>query len=323
MEVRQKRWIRGVGTLVGSIVGAGVFGLPYAFQQSGYIVGLVQLLFVAVIMAVIFLMYAEITVQTKGRHRFIAYMTTYLGERVKWFATTLFLGGVAGGMLAYIIIGGTFLSQIVEIITGQPAFGGSTLYSLLIAGVAGAFIFRGLKFISKFEVWVVVGILLLYGALMVVALPVFEVANVSSVSTDIKNLFLPFGVVLFALAGMGAIPEVHDVLRIHKPLPSVLVTGLVIVTVLYALFSFVIVGATGASTTQDVISGLAAVVDPRIVLLGMILGFVSILSIYVQVGLQAMDTLQYDFEMKKHAAWGLTVGTPLVLFLLGVRQRRF
>lgn len=320
MQAQQKRWFRGVGTLVGSIVGAGVFGLPYAFQQSGYIVGLVQLLFVAVVMIIIFLMYAEITVQTKGRHRFVTYMTRYLGARVKWFATILFLGGVAGGMVAYIIIGGTFLSQVVEITTGRPAFGGATFYSLLIAIVAGALIFKGLKFISKIEIWVVLGILILYGALIAVAIPSFDIANVTSVSTDVKSLFLPFGVVLFALAGLGAIPEVHDVLRVHKPLPGVLVTGLVIVTALYALFSFVIVGATGANTTQDVISGLATVVDSRIVLLGMVLGFISILSIYVQIGLQAMDTLHYDFDMKKHVAWGLTVGVPLLLFLLGVRE---
>ena len=45
----QKNFIQATSILVGTIVGAGIFGLPYVFAQVGFIPGIFYLLFFVVV----------------------------------------------------------------------------------------------------------------------------------------------------------------------------------------------------------------------------------------------------------------------------------
>ena len=64
-----KQFLYATTVLVGTIVGVGIFGLPYVASQSRFIVGLFFLLLLGVIVTLIHLLYAEVVLKTKEKHR--------------------------------------------------------------------------------------------------------------------------------------------------------------------------------------------------------------------------------------------------------------
>src|SRR3989344_7606220 len=63
-----------------AIIGAGVFALPFVFNQVGIATGLFYLFIFSVIYIFIYLFYADLAIRTPGEHRFVGYARMYLGE---------------------------------------------------------------------------------------------------------------------------------------------------------------------------------------------------------------------------------------------------
>ena len=121
-----KNVIYALATLIGTIVGAGVFALPHVFEKAGFIVGLIFLLVFAAITTLIHLLYGEVVLRTKEPHRLIGFATTYLGKRWGHSGAWLVLFGLFGSLLAYIILGGKFLFIL---------FGGHGISETMFAGI--------------------------------------------------------------------------------------------------------------------------------------------------------------------------------------------
>lgn len=151
MESKSKVFWRSVYPLVGSVIGVGIFGLPFAFAQAGFFVGLTHLIVLAIINTVVLLLYADIVMNTKGHPRFTGIVRRYLGEKWSWSATILLIGSIWGAMVAYIIIGGQFLHALIA-----PMVGGEvTIYSLIFFFVSSLLLIGGLGFISRIEMYFV------------------------------------------------------------------------------------------------------------------------------------------------------------------------
>ena len=65
-----KNFILPAGLLAETIIGAGMFALPYVFQKSGIGLGLFYLFFFGLVSILIHLMYADIILRTSENHRF-------------------------------------------------------------------------------------------------------------------------------------------------------------------------------------------------------------------------------------------------------------
>lgn len=310
------RWIRAFGMAVGSVVGAGVFGLPYAFAQSGYAVGFVVLFVMGVLLTLLQLMFAEVAIQSDGKDRLVGYVRRYLGAG--WARVTLiaFLGTFWGAMIAYMIVGGTFWRLLLGPIFDGPAI----VYSLLIAAIASALIYRGLRFASRLETFIVGILLFLFVFMILAALPHVRLSHLATV--DWSQVLLPYGVVLFALSGLGVVPEMKDVLgkKLRNRLPHVVVSAMTVIALLYAVFSFVVIGVNGLGTTQVAFEGLTSVLGSGFRVIGALLGSATILSIYLMVGIELMKTLEIDFRLPRPWAWLATCGVPVLLFLAGLRE---
>lgn len=307
-------FLRAVGVMVGSIVGVGIFGLPYVFARSGYLIGFIELVLLVGVMTAVFLMYADVTSQVRGSHRFISYMEALLGPRARVMAAVLFLASMFGGLTAVSILGGEVITDLLGLSTSsQP------IVTVCVALAGGLLFMGGLSWVARLAPWVVGAILILYGVLIVAAVPYFDVANVLGVASTTDAWLQPYGVLLFSLAGVGAIPEMHDLLRRPTRLPKAVFAGFACIALLYGLFTLVVVGASGAETTGDTFSGLALTLPASIITLGRLLAALSILSIFTFVGMELMGTMRIDFGFPRPLAWVLTVGVPIGLYLLGVR----
>jgi len=308
--------LRAVGMMIGAIVGVGVFGLPYAFSQSGTAIGLVWLLVIGGLLTLLQLMFAEVAIQTPGKSRLVGLTARYLGRHMRWVTIVALSAGIWGAMLAYLIVGGRFLHLLLS-----PVFGGQELiYPIVIWAIASYLIYRGLQFAAKLEVIVVLVLLFLFIFIIALSLPSIDVAHYAAVLKP--DYLLPYGVILFSLAGIGIVPEMADVLggERKKDLGRAVVIGMSIILLLYGLFALAVVGVTGSETTQTAFDGLIPAFGSSFGVIATLLGSITIISIFMVLGIEMLNTLRFDFKLPHKTAWMVTVGVPLVLFLVGVRE---
>jgi tyrosine-specific transport protein len=309
-------FLRSVGMMIGAIVGAGVLGLPYAVAQGGFALGLLELLLLGALLVVLQLMLGEIVVQTPGHHRLVNYIGIYTGRFWKGVTLIALALGVWGAMLAYMLVGGTFLHLLLS-----PVFGGDpALYSYILATLASISVFGGLFFASHIEYWVVGALLFLFIFIMLASAPFIDFSHYTTV--NLKNFFIPYGVILFSLSGMGIVPELKDVLgeKHRRLLSPVIVTGMGIIVMLYALFAFVVVGVTGTDTSFMAFDGLVPYLGETFRVVTTLLGSLIILSIYMVLGVELLNTFKFDFNLRHRTAWFLVCVVPLALFAVGMRE---
>ena len=65
---RHKFWIA-VTTLVGTIVGAGILGIPYIVAKAGFLVGFILMLILGIAFIFLNLFAGEIVLRTKEQHQ--------------------------------------------------------------------------------------------------------------------------------------------------------------------------------------------------------------------------------------------------------------
>src|SRR3990172_7627708 len=215
-----------VAMLAGTIVGVGVFGLPYVAWHAGFFVEAAYLGAIFLVFVCLHLMFGEIILRTGTRHRLVGYVELYLGERAKKFVVLTTTLGTLGGMLVYILVGGKFLDVLFDGFLSVPA------YSYLVFWVAGSvLIFFGLKVIKRSEL-----VMLFF---MVAAIAVLVIGGIKKISfynffTFYSSpIFLSYCISLFSFAGISAVPAVRDILEgSEKKIKKALILG----TALPALF---------------------------------------------------------------------------------------
>lgn len=308
-----KKFYLATATLIGTIIGAGMFGIPYAFSKSGVLIGLFFLLILGSLVTILHLAYGEVIARTQGQHRLIGYAEKYLGSKGKALAVFSTLFGFNGGLLVYILLGGKFLYELLF-----PWFGGTPFFYSIVFFIVGAIgIFCGLKLVSRGEFFLTFFLILALTFILVRLGSSFFWENLEVGS--VENFFLPYGVVLFALGGASAIPEMSVVLSARRKfLPVAIVVGTLIPAFLYALFAFMVVGVTGGATSEEAILGLRSIVGDGVVTLGALIGFLAVITSFLVIGLNLKETYRYDYHIPHGFSWALALFVPFFLFLAGV-----
>ncbi|MCX6813279.1 MAG: hypothetical protein NTV77_02210 [Candidatus Azambacteria bacterium] len=301
-----------VFSLVGTTIGAGIFSLPYVFAKAGFFVGLIEFIVLVFIVLLVQQILGEITLRTKGHKRLIGLASNYLGRPWRILITASVLLGGIGVLLIYIIFGGKFLS----LITGQDVFWSSIAF----------FIFWFLavlvrpKTFSKTEFYVSSLVIFI---IILISLFNFRYINFNNFyGFDIKNLLLPYGVILFAITGYTVIPKMEDLLGAEKhKLKKAIKYGTLIPAIIYLIFVFIILGVSGQLTSPDAVFGFSSALNSGFIMfLGAILGFLAVTEAALSYGVYFKETLWYDLKLNEKLAWALTGLIPLFLFFLGARN---
>lgn len=308
--------LRAIGIMIGAIVGVGVFGLPYVFAQAGFALVLLELLLMGLLLTILQLMQAEVAIQTGGHHRLAGYVRQHLGKGWSWVAVFALAAGIWGAMIAYMIVGGKFLFLLVSPFMGGTEF----VYALVVGVLAAALVYRGLRFASKIEVVVVGALLFLFLFIIFACLPHLSFQSYAPMNLD--QIFLPYGVILFSLAGVGIVPEIREVLgkRLESKLGQVIIISMAVILLLYILFSAAVVGVTGAQTTQIAFDGLIPVLGNTFRVVATLLGTLTILSIYLMLGIEFLNTLRFDFRLPHRTSWMIVTFVPIFLYVIGARE---
>ena len=221
-------FLKSFSVLVGTIIGVGLFGLPYITLKSGIFAMVFYFLLLGGVMILSNLMYGEIILRTKNIHRLPGYAGIYLGDWAKRFTFTTNGFGLTAALLAYLIIGGRFLYSLLS-----PYFGGSNLFYLLLFFSVGSFlIYYGIKSIAKVEM---ILLLLFFIALIFIFVRGMSLIDLNNFPIlDLKYFFLPYGAVLFSLSGASLIPEIREILgKKSRQLKKVILFSILTTALIY------------------------------------------------------------------------------------------
>lgn len=309
------RYLKGLSIFAGTIIGVGIFGLPYVAMKAGFLVVVFYFLFLTAIALAIHLMYSEISLATKEIHRLPGAVGIYMGSAWKKITFVVAGLGLVGAILAYLIVGGEFLNLFFS-----PILGGNALIYTLIFFVLGAsLIFRDIKSIAVIELVLLFVFFALLAAFFFKASPSINPDYFKTF--DLSFFALPYGVILFSLWGSNIIPEIKEVLGgSAKLLKSVMVSGILLSTLTYLVFIYIILGVSGSGTTKEAISGFAATLGNGVVRFGFLFGVITCFTSFLTLGLTLKKVLWHDFKVSQNVSWFLACFVPLLMFLAGARN---
>jgi tyrosine-specific transport protein len=307
-----KDFFLALSTLIGLTIGAGIFGIPYSILKSGIIPGLFYFFILGGVVFLIHALFGEIVLRTNEKQRLVGYAKKYLGQKAKILITFTTLIGISGCLLVYMILGGSFLKNLF------PSFGFDEFYfSILFWLFLSVFVFIGKRFISKIEFFTNLFFFFILFLIFIFSFLKFDFQRIPLFSFDI---FLPYGVILFSLLAIEAVPEAEEILKEKTKLKNVIFLNTLIVGLVYLLFSIFIIGVSGENTSKEALSGLSPFLGKRIVFFGLLAALITIADSFLVLAISLRNTLRYDFKIPKYFSSFLTTILPLILFLSGVRD---
>jgi tyrosine-specific transport protein len=296
--------LEAIATITGTTVGAGFLGIPYVVSKSGFVVGLIHLVLLAAMIILTNLCLSEVMLRTKGMHQIPGYAKLYLGRAAKAITIFAVLFGIYSALIAYFIGEGQVLSYVF---TGSLEH--SMLFSFLFFIVFASIVFFGIKALEESETAVMFVVMAFMLAIALVFLPSAKLQNLSYVSKNPVDWFLPYGVILFAFLSFSALPEVRqEVIGKEKVLKKAVVIGTLIPLVLYILFTTAILGFVGKATPEIATIALGKIPS--------ILAIFTMFTASIALGTAIKDMFHLDLKLKKVYAFLLATFLPFILYIL-------
>lgn len=220
-------------TMAKAIIGGGLLGLPYAFLESGWVLGLIAFPLIAVLTGYCMILLIHIKdychlnrTTTPSDIGFVAF--GMVGRRVIDVVLTI---DALAACLSYFM----FITHNMEIITGMRQEAWAAIFFVILLLVSFA---RPIKLISYFayfaNVCVGVGIILLVIAVFIAMEPSGEP---HSFNWSEFPIFL--GIVLFAFQAIELALPVHNSMKNGKKFPIVMIVVLSFCCVLYLVFGLI------------------------------------------------------------------------------------
>ena len=316
-----RKFILAVATLTGTIIGVGFFSLPYITLQVGIWIMLGYFLALGFLSILIQSLFGQVALKTADLKRFPGYVRTHLGRTAERVAQITTIFGLFGALLAYLIVGSEFLSELLS-----PIFGGGTVFYAILYFMAGALlILFGIKAISKIEFWglvlffVILAVMFLKGSSQINIANVFP--GINGLPLNFRNFFLPYGPILFSLAGVSLIPEVEEMLGDKKKLLKLVIpVSILTAIIVYGFFIYFVLGIAGPQTTESALGGLKNFLNRGVFSLAVFFGVVATFTSFIALGLNLKNVFQYDLKINKGLAWLITCFTPLFLYFIGIKS---
>jgi len=302
-----------VATLIGTTIGAGIIGIPYVVAKAGILIGIIDVIVLGFVVLMINLYVGEITLRTKKVHQLAGFAELYLGKKGKLIMTITSILSIVGALVAYII----GMGQVISAIFGGSAF----INSLLFFIVGASLVYFDLSVVKKAELYLNIFVMLIIAAIIGIAFFNFNPANIALTKLNLANVFIPYGVILFAFVGANAIPEMEMELKNNKKkMKKAIILGTIIPFAVYFLFMISVIGVTGINTTEIATIGLGEKLGEFMIILGNLLPIFAMSTSFFILGLALKWMFHYDYNMPKILAWVITCFVPLILFLLGARS---
>ncbi len=310
-----KIFFQELGLIFSTTVGVGVFALPYIFKEAGWALSVFYLLIFSGLMVAVHIIYWRVLVKTGKTKRLLMLVRENFGSLGFGLGATTIIGGITLAMVAYLILGGHFLRLVFP--------GMAENLSIIVFWILVSLpLFFKLSRMIGLEVWAG---LILAGAvifLLLEAEPLSTPVQIQAFSSS--NLFLPFGAVLFALAGWTAIEPIYDSSKKRLELTnfktriwqfSFATFGAALI---YLIFVLAILGSSSSITT-DTISGLQNLPGYELAIL-LVIGIFAIATSYLPFGREFESLAIKDLKFSRLVSLVLVLAVPVGLVFLGLKN---
>lgn len=293
--------------IISTIIGLGIFVLPYTFSQSGYFF-LFWLFFWFFSFLILHLLFGEILFRSESKNNLPGLTAKYLHPSFKHLVWFFDYFGMLGVFLVYFIAFAKFWSLVFP---GINAF----WFKLFFALFNIYFILKEFSLFTRMESVLSLGILFLFLSIALFLLPYFEIKNIFLVLNNFQEPFLPYGVLLFAFSGISSMALVYDLIGKNKSLYfKINFWSLLTITFLYLFYVLVIVGFLGFEVSEASIESLYPYLPKFLTLLIIIMA--SLNMVFVDFCFYLKRGLIHDYQLSPKAANILiTISVFLLIFL--------
>lgn len=311
----KKEEFKAIATLVGTVIGIGIFGLPYIMYKSGFLTGLFVLILVGLLMCLVNLLLGEVVLRTEGKHQLTGYAEVYLGKTGKHLMLFSLLMGVYGALIGYTIHEGEVLFSLFGVLSPLA-------FSIIFLFLCSSIIYKGIKTTGVFEL-VFTSVMLF--VLLVICFFSFNKISIQNLTVFNPNLlFYSYGMIIFSYIGTIAIPEMSEIIKNKKNLKRAIIIGSVIPILCYVLFTFSVTGIVGSNF--DLLSieergatiALKNFVSPLMGLLANILAVCTMFTAFISIGTGLMEVYVYDYKFNRQFAFLMLLLVPILFLFFGL-----
>jgi amino acid permease len=316
MKNNLKYFLYSSATLIGYIIGAGIFGIPYVMKNFGFYPALILLVFITTATIINSFALLEILLRTRGNHYFPGLMKVYFGKKGKIFQSFSSIISGFGAIFSYIVIGSVFLKNLLIHFLGDFELLGFDFLYALIFGLLGAFfIYKGFEDLGFIEIILSLILILVIGLIFIKSLDQIEASNF--LNFDLKYSLVCVGVMITAIDGISGIFVLKEKLKKRENLlRSAILTSYSISLIVFILFSFSIVGILGDGVTGEGILGIGFKLGAFMEKLASFLGFIAVFSSFIVVGSVLKNTFKVDFKFNHFWSFILVSLLPIFGFFL-------
>lgn len=309
-----KETIFAISLLAGTIIGTGIFALPYLTVKVGILIILGYFIILGIAVTLIHYFFSEVAFETPDFLRLPGFAKHHLGKKGYYVSLISAIFGLIGTTLSYLILGGKFLTILFSSFLGLS----ESFYTFTYFVIGATLIYFGVKAITKVQFW---GLIFLLGSLLIatlVSIPYLKLSNIPLFEANMSNLFLPYGAVFFSLWGLTLIPETEEVLgKKKKLLKKVIPISIIIPIILYLVFILLVVGAMGMQTPEDALNGLQHYLGNEVFLLILVFAIVATFTSFITTGLTLKRIFSYDLKINEKLSWMIATFVPIILFFIG------
>ena len=88
------------------------------------------------------------------------------------------------------------------------------------------------------------------------------------------------------------------------------------IIIVYIIFALIVVGITGINTTDGAILGLANVLGNKILILGSVLGILTMTTSFIAVAFALIEMYRFDYKLKNKTSSILTCFIPMIIAMI-------
>ena len=297
-----KQLFTAISIITGTCIGAGFLGIPYVTAKAGFFTTLIYIIIFSVILLFVNLYLGEIILRTKKNHQLTGYAEKYLGKKGKYIMLYATKFVIFAAIIAYTLGVGESISLLIF---------GNTKYFILIGVFFGLFmsilIWKGM---SSLKILEKLGVIISLTLLLSICIIFFNKVNLSKLRyINLKNVLLPFGVILFSMMSFFAIPEAKIVLNKNRKLmKKAIIIGTLLPALFYLIFTFIVVGFKGTQTPEIATFALGGIF--------IFMGIIAMFTSYLSLGNALQQNYIFDFKNSKKKAWFKAAILPIMVFLL-------
>ncbi len=299
--------------LVGTIIGAGVFGLPAVMARTGLVGGTLLFFGILSLTICLHLMYTQVVVMDPVKRRLAGYAGHWVGAWAYWLSLASFFFKNTGALLAYIILAGEFLAVIMHGLGWYDA----VWFWQVSFWMLGAFIvFFGLRIVTQIEselTWLLIGAMIFT---ILVLVPFLGWTNLGSWQPS--GFWTAFGVMFFSTTAMTVIPDASDIANRQK---KVLRSGVVWGTIIAGVLSWAF-GLSIALVYPDIQGAMDIykAFPPVFWWLIPVIGVLAVSTSFITMSQASKNLLHLDLKIKPGNAWLIAIVAPMVMYLFTARD---